>query len=358
MSLDVLNPLIIIKHKPKGGFCLIKSDYIDNSKYAPVYNDFGLGTSSWSQLNGHGPIKNTASAVYNGNLYNFGGVVAGSTPVTQSGYYTPGSNSWTMFAGDSTARMGHMVVYDPTYSNFMSFGGNTGSGATTTVRSAPVSSPSLWNNISSITGNPTYLPMPVARLNLSGGIWNGKVYCWGGGASYLSVYTLATNAWTNNVATTPTAVALPVDIDTDNGIMYQAGWLSGETTMSIWSCILGSGTGQYVWNKLTCNTSKPALRYNHTLTYSNGILYMIGGRLYNSPGTVVDEIWAYNIAYNVWIKLTMDNLKVGTEYAAAEVLQGKIYSIGGNINSGTIVSNHHSYDLSKNYGMAIRLIRT
>jgi N-acetylneuraminic acid mutarotase len=367
MSLDILNPLIIKRHKPKGGFCLANADHIDNIKYSPIYNDFGLVTDFWDHLSGYGPIRCNGSSVYNNNFYTFGGnsgVGGITTPISQAAVYNPNLNSWTMFAGDSVARMAHMVVYDSVSGNFMSFGGYTSSGVSNSVRSTPANAPSpTWNT--------SYTVMPANRYGHSGGIWNNKVYCWGGWASgypgnssspffNIAVYDISGNSWSTVASMSSHPIPLAATIDTTNGIMYQASWVSGDTTMSVWSCKLYSDTNQYIWTKLTSVTAGPALRYNHTLSYSNGVLYIIGGRLYNSPGTVVTEVWAYNIAYGTWIKLSMDNLKVGTEFASAEIINNKIYVIGGNLNgasSSDIVNAFHNYDLSKNYGMALRLMR-
>lgn len=356
MSLDVLNPLIIKRHKPKGGFCLVKADSIDNLVYSPINYDFGLITDSWTIRNNHGPIRSTASVIYDGKIYNFGGTINGVNPIAQFSCYTPETDSWAApvnITGD-VAKNGHMVVYDQNREKFMSFGGSISGGTiVSSVKSALAATPNVWTS-----GTPQYSAMPAARSGLTGGIWDGKVYCWGGGPTNLSIYNIETNLWSIAAnSTTPTVIPLPATINTENGILYQAGWSSGENTMSVWSFSLGSGVDQYVWKKHTCVTTKPAIRQRYTFSYTNGVLYMIGGRLYNSPGTVVNEIWAYNISHDVWMNLNMDNLKVGTEYASAEVLHNKIYNIGGNINSGVIIGDHHYYDLSKSYSMAIRLVR-
>lgn len=367
MSLDILNPLIIKRHKPKGGFCLVKAEHIDKIKYAPIYNDFGLVTDFWDHLSGYGPIRCNGTVVYNNKFYTFGGNtgVGGMTvPVTQAASYDPNLNSWTLFPGDSVARMSHMVIYDSVSGNFMSFGGYT-TGVSDSVRSTPAASPSpTWNT--------SYTVMPANRYGHSGGIWNGNVYCWGGYASgypgnssspyfNIAVYNISGNSWSTVAAMGGSRpYPLTATIDTTNGIMYNVSWVSGDTTMSVWLCKLYSDSEQYIWKKLTSVTTGPALRYNHTLSYHNGVLYMIGGRGYNFPYEVISEVWAYNIAYGTWIKLSMDNAKVGTEFASAEVLNNNIYVVGGNLNGATpsdIVNAFHDYDLSKNYGMALRLMR-
>jgi hypothetical protein len=243
-----------------------------------------------------------------------------------------------------------MVVYDSVSGNFMSFGGYTSGGLSNSVRSTPASTPSpTWNT--------SYALMPAARYGHSGGIWNRRVYCWAGGLPSIAVYDIATNSWVTRANTT-TIATTTATIDTENGIMYIAAWVGGDTTMSVYSCNLNDGNpSQYIWTKLTSVLTGPALRNYHTLSYYNGVLYMVGGRK-QSTNTVTDEMWAYNIAYGTWIKLTLDNAKVGTEYASAEVIGDKIYVIGGNLNNGSVVSDFHDYDLTKNHGMALRLMRT
>lgn len=383
MSLDVLNPSILKSHKPKGGFCVIKADYVDGVRYVYTDFDFGLVTGDWTQL--IDVIKRkSATTNYNGDIIISGGANSSNLPEEQTWSYDIGTNSLTSVYFDDYDRHSHMIYYQPSTDRFYTFGGYGDSGGGTYGVTNRVS----WAPASVLTGGSSYywdtsavtqLPATPAgqiqagysvRLCHSGGYYNGKIFMYGGwrdtnvfNDSYryynMVVYDIDSSqphsatieayntSFTPNVAT----------IDTDNGRLYVPSYDGGDTSMVIRWCDISGTSPTYAWTEVTTDGIKPERRRYHSLEYYDGNLIMFGGR--SLSNTLLSDCWIYNIENNQWYDIVMTGGKPGAEFATSIVVNDKLYLFGGdNISSNNPLPDAYSYDLLDGMNvMAIRIAR-
>jgi N-acetylneuraminic acid mutarotase len=183
----------------------------------------------------------------------------------------------------------------------------------------------------------TMASMPTARQSLGVAVVDGKIYAIGGETSwgkYLAVnemYDPASNTWT-------TMKPIP-DVKTDFGIasygdkiycfggsnlMGNDGYLPTATSFVY-------DTKTDLWTKIA---SMPTARMDLTANIVNGQIYLIGGAIYGQGGAVtVNSNEVYDISTNSWT--TGNPIPVATQYYVSNVINGKIYIIGGYTNEAT-----------------------
>lgn len=134
MGLDILNPVILKNHKPKGGFCVCARDMIDDVYYTETDFDFGadLGDvmAAWTQLTDP-PYFRTHFGMeqWNGSLWSIGGWVSGVRVLNLTRYDIGGNFHETITTTNTPA--GNTSFASGVKDGYMyMFGGNTPTGVT------------------------------------------------------------------------------------------------------------------------------------------------------------------------------------------------------------------------------------
>ena len=271
------------------------------------------------------------SVVYNGYVYEIGGVNSVGAIVTTVDYAPISSSgtlgSWTATTPlPATTENATSVVYE----GFVyEIGGDNGSTYFATVDYAPILSSGALGTWTATTS------LPAATDLATSVVYNGYVYEIGGfnGSTLTTVYDAPINSngtigtWT---ATTPLLAA--TDLATSvvyNGYVYEIGGSSTSTNTYFatvdYAPILSSG-GLGSW---TAGTSLPQTTSSATSVVYNGYVYEIGG--YNGSTPIVATVGYAPINSNgtlgTWTATT--SLPVAIENATSVVYNGYVYEIGG-----------------------------
>jgi len=104
------------------------------------------------------------------------------------------------------------------------------------------------------------------------------------------------------------------------------------------------------WELVVANSTNPGKKGDHASTYYNGKVYVYGG-IKNAFFTDTNDLWAYDIATNVWTKLwptaTPSTGPVGRHNPRLWAANGKIYLNGGEgFVAGSFVQNTDSWSFS------------
>jgi N-acetylneuraminic acid mutarotase len=261
-----------------------------------------------------------ASCAVNGIIYVFGGW--NGSPLSTVEAYDPGANTWTKKADLPTARVGpsaceiNGIIYV--------IGGWGNSQSLSTVEAYDPAT-NTWTKKAD---------MPSARQYLTANTFNGTIYAIGGWPilSAVEAYDPATDKWTKK-ADKPTG-RYGLSSSVVNGLIYAIGgaidgnsgsptnifevydpsidrWTKSILPFSIaWSatCVLGNliytidGLGAYrimvydpstdIWKPLT---DTYATRWEHTANVVNGKIYVIGGFINgSSPNTPTGSVFEYD----------------------------------------------------------------
>ncbi|MHB8443125.1 MAG: hypothetical protein ACYDAS_02035 [Patescibacteria group bacterium] len=250
--------------------------------YAPINSNGTLG--SWTATTPlPNPTYQATSVVYNGYIYEMGGIAAGS--LTSQIWYAPINSNGTL--GSWAGAGGLPVAIDDAtsvvYNGYMyEIGGCPSTCPTIAVDYASINSNGtlgVWTAASSL---------PQATDFATSVVYNGYVYEIGGGSSsgalsivdYAPINSNGTlGAWTATTSL-PTATEYATSV-VYNGYVYEMGGNNNPTVTTVdYAPILSKGTlGSWV-----ATTSLPVNTYGATSVIDNGYTYYIGG--YASAATV------------------------------------------------------------------------
>ncbi|MCH7919204.1 MAG: hypothetical protein IIC50_14620 [Planctomycetes bacterium] len=196
----------------------------------------------------------------------------------------------------------------------------------------------------------TKSPMQRARIVLSSGAVNGKIYAIGGsphlpGVNWVEEYDPGTDTWTPK-AGMPTARATAAS-SVVNGKIYVIGGVTrfnGETLSTVEQYDPATDT----W---TTKANMPTARTALSSSVVDGKIYAIGGSR-TFRGTPLTTVEQYDPATDTWTPKA--GMPTARDYASASAVNGKIYMIGGATVGGGFpqgVSTVEEYDPATNTWM-------
>jgi hypothetical protein len=261
-----------------------------------------------------------------GKVYLFGGV-SGEEPHRH--YYSdlwvfdPASRQWAQLhpVGDApSARRGHAMVYDPSTSRVLLFGGSSANGHPLGDLWAYDAASNTWNALHPAGETPAARSFPSLAYDSR----NGKVLLFGGdpdtmvnvdgqpshaALNDLWSYDPVLNGWTESrpagdLPFDRSAAGLAYDPAADKLILF--GGAQGNTTEltpleDLWSYDLAAGT----WSRLHPAGDVPTARSFSALVYDPacGLSILFGGVTDDVDLLYPETLWAYDSAANTWKKL-------------------------------------------------------
>ncbi len=252
-------------------------------------------TDTWSYLannennSGRG-VEELTGAVVNNKLYVFGGVDGGAFNFVEE--YDPSTNKWTSKAPMPTIRTaGPAAVYN---GEIYVFGGSV-------AGSSPRPSTNVVEAYNPVTNTwrTNITPMPTALTSATVAVVGNKAYVIGGGYqdndgihlfSDVMVYDFSTNTWaTNGYATlphptgTPYSSAAPV---IDGKIYLIGGWSYTGSVLGITNRVEIYDTVTNTWSN---GPSLPMPIDDHLTVVLDNAIYVIGGKI--SPDVRTNAVW-------------------------------------------------------------------
>ena len=275
--------------------------------------------------------SNATSVVYNGYVYEIGGLTAtGITTATVD--YAPINSNGTLGTWTATTSFptGTYNATSVAYNGYLYYiGGYTAAGtATATVDYAPINSNGTLGTWTATTSFPT------GTYNATSIVYNGYVYEIGGCNNSGCLGTTVDYAPINSNGTLGTWTAttsLPTDTYQAtsvvyNGYIYEIGGYNGSAAVATvdYAPINSNGT----LGSWTATTSLPAATDQATSVVYNGYIYEIGG--YNGSAAVATVDYApinSDGTLGSWTATT--SLAAATDQATSVVYNGYVYEIGG-----------------------------
>ena len=159
-------------------------------EFNPATNVYTQRASSTS-----GSVYDHSSAVYNGEIYTFGGQgsCCGGCPTNMANKYNPATNTWTSIASLPLSRYGQVAE---TVGNKIYIIGGYASGGN-------AYSNVVYEYNPATNTYTTKAPMPVGRYDMGSVVYNGKIYVFGGNSNSstqertVDVYDPASNTWSS-----------------------------------------------------------------------------------------------------------------------------------------------------------------
>ncbi|MHB8362518.1 MAG: hypothetical protein ACYDBX_02760, partial [Patescibacteria group bacterium] len=309
-------------------------------EYAPINTNGTIGTWTANPTSLLNATEYATSVVYNGYVYEIGGY---TTAITAAVEYAPINTNGTI--GTWTANPTSLLnaTYSATsvvYNGYVyEIGGYNGSAAVAAVDYLNLSSLSVPPNINSATTNTNQIPL---TWNAVPGAGTYNIYR-SSSPNFTNVteYISNTNAFvdTNVQQTTPLLVATYTSTSVVyNGYVYEIGGenSSGRTSTVDYAPINTNGT-LGTW---TATTSLPvAINWATSVVY-NGYIYEIGGYTVAYQSTVYYAPINSNGTLGSW--MTTTPLLLTTANATSVVYNGYVYEIGGYGYSNVYYANIHS----------------
>ena len=300
--------------------------------YAPINSNGTLG--AWTATTSLPTATYAAtSVIYNGYVYEIGGLNISSSAITTVDYAPINANG-TLGAWTATTSL-PSATYTATsiaYNGYVyELGGQT-TAVTATVDYAPINSNGTLGAWTATTS------LPSATWGATSVVYNNYLYEIGGSSSIATVDYAPINsngtigAWTATTSLpTGTEVATSVAI---NGYVYEIGGAitsgSAYTATVDYAPINANGT----LGSWTATTSLPSATDWATSVVYNSYLYEIGGAISGSPTATVDVAQINNGGpgtTSAWAATT--SLPAATNYATSVAYNGYLYEIGGNTGS-------------------------
>ena len=189
--------------------------------------------------------------------------------------------------------------------------------------------------------------MPTGRVLLTSSVVNGKIYSIGGGLGLsfpidaVEVFDPAANSWSKGPRMPTLRNGLTSSVV--NGKIYAIGGYdyphqNASTTSVPSKC---STLRQIRWRK---GPSMPTAREGLTSSMVNGKIYAIGGD--GNSGSSLSTVEVFDPAANSWS--TGPSMPTARAYLTSSVFNGKIYAIGGVDSSGHILSTVEVFDPAAN----------
>ena len=254
------------------------------------------------------------SAVVDGKIYVIGGYLSGFLSTVE--IYDPGTDTWSTGTNMPTARryMSSAVVDGKVY---VIGGRNTGTASLSTVEIYDPGT-DTWS---------TGTDIPTRRDNMATEAVDGKIYVIGGlnstidAINKVEIYDPETDTWSvgaNMLTARRSTTSAVVD-----GMIYVIGGNTVGTTFSkkveVYDPVANT------WSDNYADTPTATIAYC-TSEVVNGKIYIIGG--FSRKNTVA----IYDPVINTWA--TGPNLNVGRQHFVSEGVDGVIYVIGGQISGG------------------------
>ncbi len=286
---------------------------------------YDSSTNNWTLLASMSTPRNyLQTEVINGKIYAIGGV--GSTSnLSSAEVYDPSTNTWTTLAPMSTIRYKFQTeVID---GKIYAIGGQN-------ISSAEVYDPASdsWTSIAS---------MEQSRYNFQTEVIDGKIYAIGGegkiatSPTTVEVYDPSSDSWT----TLAPMSSRRHDFQTEviDGKIYAIGGIDGTSVSTSLAEVYDPSSD--TWTSLASMSTPRAFYQTEEI---NGIIYAIGGINGNkSSGTRLTSTEVYNPSNDTWTPLASMSTPRGSYQA--EVLDGKIYVIGGSYIYGTDLYSMEAY---------------
>ena len=266
--------------------------------YAPINSNGSLG--SWTSATSLPQVTcDATSVVYNGFVYEIGGSNGGAT-IYSSVYYAPISSNGSLgsWVNDTASPLPQTIDYATSvvYNGFVyEIGGNGASGSLSTVYYAPISS----NGSLGSWVNDTASPLPQNITNSASVVYNGYAYELGGINWVGSTGTTLTTAYYSQInnggpgtigSWTANTNSLPSGIGnattvTYNGYIYEIGGYNGTSYLNTVYYAQISSTGSV--GVWNTTTVFPSTIYNAASVVYNGYIYEIGGCASTCPTSAV-----------------------------------------------------------------------
>ena len=289
---------------------------------------------SWTSgsVTGYTGAYGAGSALIGNKIYVFGGAVAGGTLIVNNSMfiYDAGTDTWTKptTSGNFTARERFVTAY--VNGKIYTIWGDTSYTTGGVSNAFEVFDPATltWSKVNAI-GSAT------PRRSAGSVVYNGKIYIIGGidGANnYKSVdiFDPATNTWSNLVTTGTFTGRMGLSACLYNGKIYTfgGGLISGSVTTHLDILeILDLSTN--VWSAPGKSGFFVARSGLETALLDNKI-YTIGGTNYTgTSGFVVNAFEIFDPATNSFITPVTTGALSKHNYPAVEVVNNKIYVLGG-----------------------------
>jgi RNA polymerase sigma factor (sigma-70 family) len=264
------------------------------------------------------------SAVVDGKVYVIGGapVSKGMTAVVEE--YDPATDTWTRRTDMPTARQG--VCAAAVDGIIYAIGGYAADRIRSTVEAYDLAT-DMWT---------TKVDMPTARTQSAIAVVDGIIYVIGGcnqppnypGLSTVEAYDPPTNTWTKK-ADMPTARFIAGSVVVD-GKIYVSGGVTKQGGPGAWGCVPTVEVYDPATDTWTQASDMPWPRFGHTASVVAGKMYIISG----APGEarvnieVSKTVDVYDPATDTWT--TAADFPTAGGNRTADVVDGKIYTIGGN----------------------------
>lgn len=312
---------------------------ISNGARLNVHKAVNSIHGSWAQKKASTfPAMNSASVVYNNEIYVLGGKrismdVMGNDKeeITNTvDIYIPATNTWRLGSSMSNSRqgLGAVVLNDKIYALGGSISGQNGLGETY------LSSVEEYNT-SQFNWTPK-ASMNTARSEFGIAAVNRKIYAIGGKSNYNAIssveeYNPDTDTWTFKTSMpTPrrgfgTAVV--------NNKIYVIGGM--DSSFNKVNTVEEYDPATDTW---TTKASMPTSRWSLTCSVVNGKIYAIGGsEKGNAPCTA--KVEEYDPVTDTWNIQT--SMLTGRNYLSSATVNNRIYAIGGNAKQGSdiLISN-------------------
>ncbi|MBV9146908.1 MAG: hypothetical protein JO065_13400, partial [Acidobacteria bacterium] len=282
------------------------------------------------------PVSASSLAPAGGVCSNPPPQVNSTSPVTPPGYYPAGKitggNIWFQMAPMPTARgyLGAASLNGKIYA----LGGRTQSASPLGIAEVYDPNSNVWLSSTTSSG---ISPMPTPRSSLAAAAVNGKIYAIGGidgnnlALPTVEVYDPNTNAWTsssssNAIAPMPTPryglVAVAV-----NGKLYAIGGRSGSGALDVVEVYDPDSNSWTSSTTFAGLAPLPTAREGAAAAVVNGKIYVIGG----AGSSIFNTVEVYDAVLNTWNAVAA--MPSENFYFSADAVDGKIYVFGEGTNA-------------------------
>lgn len=286
--------------------------------------EYDLATNTWTALASMQFARSQfQTEVINGKIYAVGGVGENNHYLSTTEVYDPTTNTWTALASMVTAR--YLFQTAVINGKIYAFGGRN----SIFISSVEVYDPAnnTWT---------TLAPMPTERVSFQSEVVDGEIYAIGGicnasGLSSVDVFDPATNTWSER-SSMQTARAHFQSI-VINGKIYVVG---GKTNRG--NDLSSAEVYDPTTNTWTTLASMPTPKRLFETEVIEGKIYAIGGMsISNGIQTFLSSAESYDPSTNVWTVLS--SMLEARGDLQTEVINGKIYAIGGRIALNTSLAS-------------------
>ncbi len=297
----------------------------------PAATAAAVSSLTWSGTKSLPPksAEAAASAVYNGKVYLFGGLLY-DTEQNSTLIYDPASDSWSTGANMPTAR------YFPSAAEaggkiYVVGGAKLQSGSSVSQTVCEVYDPSSdsWT---------TAAPLPAALRGHSAVSANGNVYVLGGktGSTFNSTvyqFVPGSGSW-SSFSTAPFSAAYGTAVfsSSENTIYYIGGLIDDTSSAAsylgkAYSMNASSGT----WESDTYSMPFPISNFGAAMDPSSGLVYLVGGVFYSGGELPFPDIQIFDTSSHIFISGTLPILP-GPQSRfnnCAAVVSGKLCLVSG-----------------------------